>query len=122
MYGKPAIHVISNAGRAGGIELLGPTIELTREDLPSGVVHIHAANSYTCSSYTCVHIHVVVDTERLSCWHLSVPARSLINSIDLILLAGIAIEQCLRKRLPPVMLLRVQTAGEEIFRATKLRA
>jgi hypothetical protein len=42
MYGKPAIHVISNAGRAGGIELLGPTIELTRENLLSGVVHIHA--------------------------------------------------------------------------------
>jgi hypothetical protein len=105
MDGKPAIHVISNAGRAGGIELLGPTTELTRENLLSGV-----------------HIHVV-DTERLSCWHLSVPARSLLmNSIDLILLAGIEIEQCLRKRLPPVMLLRVQTAGEEIFRATKLRA
>jgi hypothetical protein len=41
MYGKPAIHVISNAGRAGGIELLGPTIELTRENLLSNV-HIHA--------------------------------------------------------------------------------
>jgi hypothetical protein len=51
MYGKPAIHVISNAGRAGGIELLGPTIELTRENRLSGFS---------------IHLFVV-DTERLSC-------------------------------------------------------